>query len=93
MQSVPIIRVLTNIFVVYWQLNVSQCSIQEIKNQKFHSRSSICSFLGLIAHIQLFIELNKLVLYFIIFLDAVYMLINYFKPLATVTDGQLPHVT
>src|SRR6267154_4143661 len=57
---------------------------RERKDQTIHSRGSICSFLGLIAHLQLFVELNKLMLLFCYFLDAVYTLIQYFKPLATI---------
>jgi hypothetical protein len=94
MQPVPIMRDLTNICEVSRQFNVSQCSIKKIfLNQTIHSRSSICSFLGLMAHIQLLIEPKKLIWSFYYYLDEVYTPILYFKLLATTTDFAICHMT
>jgi len=80
-----------------WSIQAVQCitmfNQKKIINQTIHSRSSICSFLGLIAHIQLLIEPKKLIWLFNYFLDQVYTLILYFKPLATATDFAICHVT
>jgi len=62
-------------------------------NQTIYSSSSICSFLGLIAHIQLLIEPKKLISLSYYFLDEVYMLILYFKSLATTMVFAISHVT